>query len=274
MSIRGLVNTAAMQLTRSEKGQAFLEKIAGRLERWQGYGSGGNLETSGEQVLFEVVRKMDTASVEKTIFDVGANIGDFTAAARHALGREINIHAFEPASDVFARLADRFANDERITVNDFALGRVREERPLYGPNNVSVLASLLDRNLDHVEMKSSFQEVVKVLPLSDYCLARGIEQIHLLKLDVEGFELEVLRGGEPLFHKRMIRACSFEFGGCNLDARTFLRDYFEFFTDHGMNLFRITPAATLVRLPHYRENFERFMTTNYLAVDSDTTITV
>ena len=67
----------------------------------------------------------------------------------------------------------------------------------------------------------------------------------------------------------MIRACSFEFGGCNLDSRTFLRDYFEFFSDHGMKLFRITPAATLVSLPLYRENLERFITTNYLAVGSD-----
>ena len=263
------MNSVAIQFTRSEKGQAFLERIANRLDRWQGYGSGACLDTSGEQVLFDVVQMMEPAGANKIIFDVGANVGDFTAAACNALGPATIVHAFEPARDVWAYLAARFAGDGRIAVNNFALGRNCEERPLYGVDNKSGLASLLNRNLDHVGMEPSLQEVVKVKRLSDYCLASGIDQIHLLKLDVEGFELEVLKGGESLFKGQKIRACSFEFGGCNLDSRTFLRDYFEFFSDHGMKLFRITPAATLISLPLYRENFERFITTNYLAVAFD-----
>jgi FkbM family methyltransferase len=212
---------------------------------------------------------MEPVAGDKVIFDVGANVGDFTAAARQTLGPTTIVHCFEPAKDICAGLARRFAGDDRIAVNNFALGRICEERPLYGPDNHSVLASLLDRKLDHVGMKSSFRELVKVKRLSDYCDTHAIQQIHLLKLDVEGFELEVLAGGESLFKNERIAACSFEFGGCNLDSRTFLRDYFEFFSDYGMKLFRITPAATLVSLPHYRENFERFTTTNYLAVEAD-----
>jgi len=63
--------------------------------------------------------------------------------------------------------------------------------------------------------------------------------------------------------------CSFEFGGCNLDSRTFLRDYFEFFDKYNMKIFRITPSGTLVSLSRYHEHLERFTTTNYVAVRSE-----
>src|SRR5207253_11296600 len=123
--------------------------------------------------------------------------------------------------------------------------------------------------LNHVGIVVSVQEMVKVCRLSDYHTSSQIGEIHLLKLDVEGFELEVLAGGESLFEKRMITMCSFEFGGCNLDSRTFLRDYFEFFNRHKMQIHRITPASTLVKIPRYSENLERFTTTNYVALSEN-----
>jgi len=268
MPIRGLVRKLGTQVLRTESGQSLLAKAVNELDLWRGYGSGASLNTSGEAVLFELLGKRFGASLLKLIFDVGANVGDFSAGAFDALGPEVKIHAFEPASMVCRKLSSRFAGNDRIVINNAALGNEESERPLYGTINDSGMASLLNRNLAHVNMASTFQEMVKVRRLSDYCNSQDIEEIHLLKMDVEGFELEVLAGGQSLFEKGRVRMCSFEFGGCNLDSRTFLRDFFEFFGKFDMEIFRITPAGTLVHLPRYQESLESFATTNYVALNN------
>jgi len=266
VQIRQIIDKVGSRLVSSHSGQALLTRVVHHLDLWRGYGAGASVATSGEIILFKVLKELLPPTAEVIIFDVGANVGDFTALAVQYLGVHVKIHAFEPARGVFHQLAARFCTDERITVNNIALGREVGERPLFGTSNESGMASLLNRNLNHLGMVSSLQEVVNVCRLSDYCLASGISKIHLLKLDVEGLELEVLSGGESLFEKKMVRMCSFEFGGCNLDSRTFLRDYFEFFDKYNLKIFRITSNGTLVSLPRYHEQLERFVTTNYVAI--------
>ena len=57
----------------------------------------------------------------------------------------------------------------------------------------------------------------------------------------------------------------FEFGGTNIDTRTYFRDFWYFFKECGFILYRITPlGAELIRT--YRESDEYFMTTNFIAV--------
>ena len=69
-----------------------------------------------------------------------------------------------------------------------------------------------------------------------------MEDIDLLKLDVEGHELEVLRGGVRMFAQRRVKMVSFEFGGCNIDSRTYFRDFYYFFQENGLqDIFRMVP---------------------------------
>ena len=84
-------------------------------------------------------------------------------------------------------------------------------------------------------------------------------------MDVEGHELDVLRGAARHLDDRKIGAILFEFGGCNIDTRSYLRDYFNFFKKYGPNrMFRITPSGYLSPLDSYREIDEQFRTTNFL----------
>ena len=102
--------------------------------------------------------------------------------------------------------------------------------------------------------------------LDNYCFENKLERIHLLKVDVEGHEMEVLRGGEVIFSSNAIEMVLFEFGGCNIDTRTFLQDFFYFFREQHMNLYRITPSGYLYPLESYKEMQEQFITTNFLAM--------
>jgi len=89
----------------------------------------------------------------------------------------------------------------------------------------------------------------------------------LLKIDVEGHELDVLTGALEMLKNHRIRMVSFEFGGCNIDTRTFFQDYWKFFAQfHGFEFYRITPSGYLTRVWKYREIYEQFRTTNFLVI--------
>lgn len=102
--------------------------------------------------------------------------------------------------------------------------------------------------------------------LEAYCKMHNIEHIHLLKLDVEGHELDVLNGALGLFAKNAIDIVTFEFGGCNIDTKTYFQDFWYFFKDKNMSIYRILPNNKLHKIPEYRELYEQFVTTNYVAM--------
>ena len=85
-----------------------------------------------------------------------------------------------------------------------------------------------------------------------------------MKLDVEGFELQCLQGAGKYINK--IKVIQFEFGGCNIETRTFFRDFWCFFSKYNFDLYRISPFS-LVKLDKYSENYENFLTTNFIAVN-------
>jgi FkbM family methyltransferase len=267
MTLRHRTRALAARLFRSRKGQQLLDRAASHIDMWRGYGSGAYVDSSGEGVLFELLRKRVRTAPKLIICDVGANVGGFSRAALNALGENVTIHAFEPARETFIKLSENFRGDARIIINNVAVGSNESEQALFAAGGDSGMASLLPRKFSGAA-PAAFQETVKVIPLSDYCASGDVEHIDLLKVDVEGFELEVLAGAEPLFREGRISLCSFEFGGCNLDSRTFLRDFFDFFRAHKMEISRIAPGGTVFRLPHYGEQLEKFTTTNYVAIQS------
>ena len=52
------------------------------------------------------------------------------------------------------------------------------------------------------------------------------QEIDIMKLDVEGHELDVLEGSRKTINS--IKLIQFEFGGCNIDSKTFFQDFYYF----------------------------------------------
>ena len=85
-----------------------------------------------------------------------------------------------------------------------------------------------------------------------------------MNLDVEGHELDVLEGfGKLILKTKLIQ---FEFGGCNIDTRTYFQDFWYFFLERNFIIYRITPRGFL-RIRSYKEKYEFFQTTNYIALN-------
>ena len=157
------------------------------------------------------------------VFDVGANSGDWAAMVAR-LAPTSEIHAFEPQ----ARLAEQlFARLPGVTVNSVAVGDQAGSLTLYdyADRPGSQHASLVPGVIDRVHRATPQESTVPVTTLDIYCAERGVASIDLLKIDVEGFELNVLRGAERLLREGRVSAIQFEFNEMNVVGRTFVADF-------------------------------------------------
>ncbi len=130
---------------------------------------------------------------------------------------------------------------------------------------------LTKRKLDYLGVDFDYSEDVSIDTLDDYCRANNIKDIDLLKLDVEGHELDVLEGSRETLKRKMIKMISFEFGGCNIDTRTFLRDFYYLLNEFSFLLYRITPSGYFYSIEKYSEKLEQFRTTNFIGIRKDLT---
>jgi hypothetical protein len=60
-------------------------------------------------------------------------------------------------------------------------------------------------------------------------------------MDIEGHELDLLLGARHMFEAGAVKIATFEFGGCNIDTHTCFQDYFYYFKEMNMDLYRIIP---------------------------------
>jgi len=198
------------------------------------------------------------------IFDVGANIGEWTKAVLF-INSEIKVHCFEPSKNTFNRLlSNNFSPN--VFCNNFGLGSKKEEKVLYNYHNNSTINSLYNRKiLKNTLTYSPKKEKVLINTLDNYCVEKRIKQIDFLKIDVEGHELEVIRGARNLLKERRIKIIQFEYGGTYIDARIFLRDIFQYFENfNGYEFYKIFPEDIIHK--KYSESLENFQYSNYLII--------
>lgn len=223
----------------------------------KGYGT-----TSIKQEINAVSKFLDPANA-KLCIDAGGNIGDYTAGIRsHFLKAEV--FTFEPSPTNIAKLNLRFNNDDIVNIEPYALSDFSGPVKLYSNEEGSALGSLTKRDLSHMNIDFDTYETSEAIRFYDFWVEKLQKRsIDLLKLDIEGHELSALNGfGEALNNIKVIQ---FEFGGCNIDTRTFWKDFWDILSTNGFKIYRITPFGN-VEIKNYRYTDEYFVTTNFLAV--------
>ncbi len=201
------------------------------------------------------------------VFDVGANVGDWTKAAL-TFNAQLVIHAFEPHKATFDRLASQ-PFPAQVTVQPFGFSASEEEKVLYvmadhtGMNSVYARTGLPTQT-DHGEATPIH---IQLKTIAGYCQSHDIEQIDFLKIDVEGHDLAVLSGAKEMLQNGHIRLIQFEYGGASIDARVFLKDFFELLQPLNYQLYKIQ-ADHLQPAPTYAQTLETFQYQNWLAVQA------
>ena len=135
------------------------------------------------------------------IFDVGANQGQ-TILKIKSLFPDSNLHSFEPSKICFKELSQKFENNEKLILNNLAVGAERGVLE-FNEYSWSALNSFLKRAYSKSGIIDSY--FVDIITVDDYCRKNNIRYINLLKTDTEGFELNVLKGASKMMSKNKVQ---------------------------------------------------------------------
>ncbi|MDQ6609723.1 MAG: FkbM family methyltransferase [Bacteroidota bacterium] len=140
--------------------------------------------------LFPILRKLNKSSI---VFDCGANVGDITKKFAETGAQ---VYAFEPDEVAYSVLEKRFRLTENVTLIKKGVWDKNTEISLYSHKDQSkneaaytVSSSIVSNKLNVDNAKSKF---VEVIDLTEFIENLG-KRITVIKLDVEGAEIEILK---------------------------------------------------------------------------------
>lgn len=212
-----------------------------------------DLDTNGEALVVE--RLVGPTS---TVFDVGANIGDWTAMA---VARGARVHSFEISPPTARHLADRFQAHPSVSVNDIGLAdRDGAIELLHYPDEPRLSTTVPGYpHGGRIERREA-----TVRRGDDYATEAGVDHIDLLKIDVEGAEPAVLRGFSHLLAAGGIDAIQFEYGLVAVIDKFLLSDFYALLTPLGYVIGPLTPGGVVFQ--DYDLHLELFEHVNWVAV--------
>jgi len=137
----------------------------------------------------------------RNIFDIGAHVGDITAEYRRRFPSAM-IYSFEPLPEAFEELRRRFEADNLVKPVPSAVSS-RAGKGKFFVNQVSTASSLLP-SLDEAKNLFTTPDVTKnvatievpITTIDEFCRQESVDKIEILKMDIQGGELEALKGAK------------------------------------------------------------------------------
>jgi len=170
---------------------------------------------------FEVMAIEKYIRPGQTVFDVGACIGEWSAQVTQHFP-QVTIHAFEPSPHTFPKLQKTFHAKPNVTTNNIGVLDTPGQRTLhilgtkkrfFGTSCLNKREKTAPKIIKHGSVE------VPMTTLNLYCGENDIDHIHFLKIDVEGYEYAVMKGGDHLLEQRGIDVIQFEYGYTSEDSQ-------------------------------------------------------
>ena len=150
------------------------------------------------------------------VWDVGANVGVYTELFCKWVGPEGKVVAFEPNPDPIAQIKNRLPHCAWLTLENVALGSRDEESMLVVDGNNTVGGHV---QIDSEAIRSGKSVIPIQVNTADGVCARIGKSPNVVKIDVEGFEEEVLLGFERTLSSPSLRAVLIEIHFQQLESR-------------------------------------------------------
>jgi FkbM family methyltransferase len=189
-----------------------------------------------------LLRKMRRAlSSSPLVIDVGANCGHYASMVKEEIP-QAQIISFEPHPTAFGELM----RIPGIRAINMAVGDESGQLTLFdhasapGSQHASVVPGVLEQ-IHHGVVTAI---VVECTTLDSFLEKMGDVHVDLLKIDVEGFELAVLKGAERTIANGRVGVVQFEFNAMNTISRTFISDFMRVLPGYG--LYRILRTGDLL----------------------------
>lgn len=185
----------------------------------------GAYEPQELQILREIARHA------QIVFDVGANVGWYTLNIARAIARRGgHLYAFEPIPSTFQTLQENVrlnALQSCTTLSQLGLGEKADDVEFYVPN---VTGSVAASQRPLFEQQDNRKVRARIVRLDDFVAERALKRLDLLKCDIEGGELAMLKGGldtlrrfRPVLFLELLRKWSKAYGYHPNDVLTLLK---------------------------------------------------
>ena len=216
---------------------------------------------NGEYWLLEQL--LSGSSGPKVLLDVGANKGDWTAQALAfaKTSEEVHVHAFEPSLATRSMLTSRFTESAVVTVQPYALSDTVGEAEFYSNEDGAGTNSLSPSSGVNVE-------VVPLSTIDLFLQQSGIENVSMVKIDTEGFDLLVLRGAEQSLLDGRIDVVQFEYNWRWLINHACLRDVFDLISDKPYRFGKLVGNAVEF-YEQWHFELDRYFESNYVLIKKD-----
>lgn len=190
----------------------------------------------------------------QTFFDIGARTKSHIVDNVYDPNK--TYHLFEPLPHFVSELREKYKDRSNVIIHQLGLGSRNSVLDFYEASE-----SFINREVFKQE-KPSLQ--VPVTTLDKFCDKNKIDYIDFLKIDTEGFELEVLYGAKKMIGQSRIKYLQFEYSDTYLDAGLTLQKVISCFSPD-WKMYLLQPQ-TLVRIPReYFPYMERYQYNNFLA---------
>jgi FkbM family methyltransferase len=173
-----------------------------------------------------------------TVVDIGANIGFYAKILSEIVGSTGKVHCFEPDKINFQHLEKSCKALENVVLNNKAVGPRSEKIKIYTSKKL---------NVDHRTYKPEEydQELeIEAMSLDEYFAALGQTKVDFIKMDIQGFEMQAVKGMEQTLARNSKVKIISEFWPYGLrKAGSSVVEYFEFLRERGFDCFLLEGNA-------------------------------
>jgi FkbM family methyltransferase len=218
---------------------------------------------SGEDHFLHQLPRYLEAHKQPVVFDVGANIGRYSNKVIKSVPLAI-LHAFEPDPQAYLAL-NRDARRLGYQAWNMGLGAASGNATLYRQEDGdSEFSTLLPEVISEVHHSTAAPVPITLSTLDQFAAQHHIDHIHLLKIDTEGSEFDILQGASNLLSIQAIDLIQFEFNSMNVVRRVFFRDFHGLL--RGFTFYRLMPDGLVSLQPDPPFLSEIFAFQNILAI--------
>jgi FkbM family methyltransferase len=180
--------------------------------------------------------------VDDVVFDIGANIGYFTILMSRLVGDNGQVHCFEPTAYAFNRLHKNITINPTLPSHNLYLNN-KGLSSKSGKKIESFESRFSSRLLAHDE-----KEMIEFITLDDYFYSLGLDRVDFIKIDVDGYDYEVIKGGGRILKKYrpniMAEICNRVLKERGVDVTSYL----ELYLDYGYSTCEIIETTQVVAL--------------------------
>jgi FkbM family methyltransferase len=169
------------------------------------------------------------------VLDIGANIGYYALILSRLVGKRGRVHCFEPDLQNFRHLDDATSAIGNVFINNKAVGSRTESLKIYTSNTL---------NVDHRTYKPDVYDrelEIQAVSIDDYVQKHITEEggrVDFIKMDIQGFEMEAVRGMQELLKQNADIKLISEFWPYGLrKAGHSALEYFRFLSDLGFHCY-------------------------------------